>query len=356
MSLASRRTAWMSAGALLGAATVLLGVFLPVPFVELAPGPTYNTLGEADGKPIIAIEDQTTYPTSGNLDLTTVNERGGPGHDLHLSRVIVGWADPSVRVVPREAFYPDDVDPDDVAAETSQQWADSESDAVAAALNYLGKPVTAVTVVTSVLDGSPSDGKIRAGDELLAIGGAAITSPATVAAQMAKVTPGDDVVVRVKPHEGDGPAREVTITTTHAPDDPNRAFLGIGVGTTYEAGFPIEIQLGGVGGPSAGTMLSLGIIDKLTPGQLNGGKHVAGTGTITPDGKVGAIGGIAQKMVGASRAGATLFLAPASNCDDVRAADIPAGLTIARIATLTDAVRAIESYVAGRPVTGCQAP
>jgi PDZ domain-containing protein len=100
-------------------------------------------------------------------------------------------------------------------------------------------------------------------------------------------------------------------------------------------------------------MLSLGIIDKLTPGELNGGKFVAGTGTITPDGIVGPIGGIEQKMTGARRAGATLFLAPADNCADVLRGGIPDGLTVARIATLAEAVSAVESYVAGKPVTPC---
>jgi PDZ domain-containing protein len=169
---------------------------------------------------------------------------------------------------------------------------------------------------------------------------------------MKKVTPGDRVVLRVRAHDG-GTPQDVTVTTGKAPDDPTRAFLGIGVGTTYRAPFPISVTLGGVGGPSAGTMLSLGIIDKLTPGKLNGGLFVAGTGTITPDGTVGNIGGIAQKLTGARRAGATLFLAPAGNCDDVRAAGVPGGLTVARIATLADAVHAVEDYVAGRPVTGC---
>jgi len=86
---------------------------------------------------------------------------------------------------------------------------------------------------------------------------------------------------------------------------------------------------------------------------MTGGHFIAGTGTITPDGAVGPIGGIAQKMFGARNNGATLFLAPDSNCADVRAAAVPSGLTIARITTLADAVNAIDDYVAGKPVIGC---
>jgi len=129
--------------------------------------------------------------------------------------------------------------------------------------------------------------------------------------------------------------------------------LGIEIGESYRAEFPITVNLEGVGGPSGGLMLSLGIVDKLTPGELNGGHKVAGTGTIDPDGKVGAIGGIGQKMAGARNSGAEFFLAPADNCDDVLASHIPSGLTVAKVSTLTDAVAALEAYSAGKPAVGC---
>ena len=351
MTLSRRRRAWIGVAAVLGGTLFAVSVLLPVPFIELAPGPTFNTLGEADGKPIISIERATTFPTSGHLDLTTVNERGGPGNGLYIGRVIVGWADPRVRVVPREAFYPDEVSRNDVEAENAQMFNDSESDSIAAALNYLHKPVLEVVVVSSVIDGGPSDGKLVPGDQVLAIDGVVTKTVQDVGTQMATVKPGDTVTVRVA-HQ-DGGTAAVQVTTGALPKDPARAYLGITVGTTFRGTFPISVTLGGVGGPSAGTMLSLGIIDKLTPGELTGGRFIAGTGTITPDGTVGPIGGIAQKMVGARSSGATLFLAPDSNCADVRAASVPGGLTVARVSTLADAVTAVEDYVAGKPVVGC---
>ena len=351
MTLSRRRRAWIGAAAVLGGTLFAVSVLLPVPFIELAPGPTFNTLGEADGKPIISIERATTFPTSGHLDLTTVNERGGPGNGLYIGRVIVGWADPRVRVVPREAFYPDEVSRNDVEAENAQMFNDSESDSIAAALNYLHKPVLEVVVVSSVIDGGPSDGKLVPGDQVLAIDGVVTKTVQDVGTQMATVKPGDTVTVRVA-HQ-DGGTAAVQVTTGALPKDPARAYLGITVGTTFRGTFPISVTLGGVGGPSAGTMLSLGIIDKLPPGELTGGRFIAGTGTITPDGTVGPIGGIAQKMVGARSSGATLFLAPDSNCADVRAASVPGGLTVARVSTLADAVKAVEDYVAGKPVVGC---
>ena len=351
MRLATRRRAWLGAALVSGVAMLLAGAFLPLPFFELAPGPTFNTIGEVDGKPLIDIAGTPTYPTAGNLDMTTVNERGGPGNGLFLGRVLVGWADPNVRIVPREAFYPDDVSDGEISAENVRQFSDSESDSTAAALRYLKRPYLTLVVVSSVVDGTPADGKLEPGDQILAIDTTTISTRADVTAAMSGVTPGQTVVVKVR-REGKGELEESIVTTAN-PKDPSKAFLGIGVGEDYKAPFHLDFTLGGVGGPSAGMMLSLGIIDKLTPGQLNGGKHVAGTGTITPDGVVGAIGGIDQKMVGASRAGATLFLAPSENCADVLKANVPAGLTVARVATLTESVDAIEAYVAGKPVTPC---
>ena len=351
MTLATRRRWWLGAAAASASLTVLVGVLLPVPFIQLAPGPTFNTIGEVAGQPLIEISGTPTYPTAGNLDMTTVNERGGPGNGVYLGRVLVGWADPNVRIVPRETFYPDGQDDATAAAENVRAFNDSESDSTAAALGYLHRPYLTLVVVSSVVGGTPADGKLEPGDQILQVGSTTVTTPADVTLAMSTVTPGQTVVVRVR-REDKGELAEA-ITTTTNPHDPSRAFLGIGVGEDYRAPFHLQFTLGGVGGPSAGMMLSLGIIDKLTPGELNGGRFVAGTGTITPDGVVGPIGGIEQKLVGARNAGATLFLAPADNCAEVLSDGIPDGLTVAKVSTLAQAVDAITAYVAGKPVTPC---
>ena len=329
----------------------MVGVAVPMPFVELAPGPTFNVIGDYQDKPVITITGTATYPTDGHLDMTTVNERGGPSSGVNLGRVIVGWADPTIRVLPRSALFPDDERSDaEVKAENVRAFSDSQADAVAAALSYLDRPFETLVVVSSVRDGTPADGKLEPGDQLLEIGTTKVATPADVATALSPLKPGDVVDVR---YERAGVVGTTSITTTTSPIDPGRAFLGITVGETYRAPFTIDFSLDGVGGPSAGMMFSLGIVDKLTPGALNGGKFVAGTGTIAPDGSVGPIGGIEQKLVGARRSGATLFLAPAENCPAVLATSIPAGLTVAKVATLSDAVGAVEAYVAGTPVTPC---
>ena len=352
MNLARRRQLWLGAAGLTGGVLLAVGVLLPLPFLELAPGPTFNTIGEVDGKPLIDISGTPTFLTAGNLDMTTVNERGGPGNNLYIARVLMGWADPHIRILPIEVFYPDDVNESQISAENVRQFSDSTSDSVAAALSYLKRPYDTLVVVSYVVSGSPADGHLEPGDQILAVNGLSVSTPADVSTAMTGVQPGAVVTVKVQRGEK-APPLEETITTIASSEDPTRAFMGIGIGETYRAPFHLEITLDGVGGPSAGMMFSLGMIDKLTPGELNGGRMVAGTGTITPDGHVGEIGGIEQKMVGAARAGATLFLAPSENCAEVLKEGIPAGLTVARVSTLAEAVTAVEAYAAGRPVTPC---
>jgi len=143
----------------------------------------------------------------------------------------------------------------------------------------------------------------------------------------------------------DGEAMEFSIVPELSAAASPVPILGISVGNDYEFPFDVNIQLQNVGGPSAGMMFALGIIDKLTPGALNGGANVAGTGTIDAAGDVGPIGGIRQKLYGALDAGADYFLAPATNCDEV-VGHIPDGLTVYSVATLDeslDALKAIET-------------
>jgi PDZ domain-containing protein len=142
-----------------------------------------------------------------------------------------------------------------------------------------------------------------------------------------------------------GSLRTLEITPTINPDSKKPA-IGVYTGSTFTFPFDVKIQLQDVGGPSAGMMLALGIYDKLTPGDLAGHAHIAGTGTIDPGGAVGAIGGIRQKMYGARNAGATWFLAPASNCNEVTG-HIPGGLTVFAVKTLDDSLADVKAIASG---------
>jgi PDZ domain-containing protein len=124
--------------------------------------------------------------------------------------------------------------------------------------------------------------------------------------------------------------------------------MGVQITAQYKFPFEVKISVGDIGGPSAGMMFSLGIIDKLTRLSLTAGRFIAGTGEIKANGQVQPIGGIQQKMVGARNAGATIFLTPASNCADTKGA-VPAGLRLVKVSTLNQAVTYLEALKAGHP-------
>jgi len=141
--------------------------------------------------------------------------------------------------------------------------------------------------------------------------------------------------------------QKVSITTAASDDSgAKRAIVGISAGTDHTFPFTVDIKLADVGGPSAGLMFALGIYDKLTPGSLTGGRFVAGTGTIDDDGKVGPIGGIEMKTVGARSQGAQFFLTPADNCK-AAASDTPSGLRLVKVDTIDDALAALDDIRSG---------
>ena len=336
-----------------GALTLVLGavaVFLPTPYVVESPGPTFNTVGtvrsgNGEETPLITIDGPTTYPTDGELDLTTVYVAGGPGSAMSFLEALGAWIDPQDAVVPEEFVYPRgttgaDVDEQNAAAMTSSQEA-----AVAAALRELNIPFTEKLAVADLAAGSPAAGLLEAGDTLLKVGDTDIDGIDTLRAEL-QANGAEPVEVTYQ--RGDA-VQTAAITPVLA--DNGSYQLGIFLATSFEFPFDVSIALDNVGGPSAGMMFALGIIDRLTPEELTGGKHFAGTGTIDSAGNVGAIGGIAQKMVGASDAGAEYFLAPADNCSEV-VGNIPDGLSVVKVATLDEARNAVQALAAGADPAG----
>jgi PDZ domain-containing protein len=335
-----------------GVVLVVVGSIIQLPLLILSPGPTYNTIGEVNGEPLITISGTTTYHTDGALDMLTVSERGGSSGGVFLGEAMAGWAASGSSVIPRESIYGPEVTGEEVSERNDQLFALSQSDSIAAALNELGLPTEEAIVVTRVVGGSPADGVVKAGDQIVSVNGVEVSTPAQVGEEVRTGEVGDTVTLEVLRVEEPGaeptPATlEVVTVANPAPEDPNapaQPYMGILVGVAYEAEFDIEFADSNVGGPSAGMMFSLAIIDMLTEGQLNGGKHIAGTGSIDPQGNVGPIGGIQQKLVGARDAGATLMLAPADNCADVLG-NIPDGLTVVPVRTLGEARDTVQTWV-----------
>jgi PDZ domain-containing protein len=338
----------MSAMMLAGIAALGLGIgvaTIPVPYVVESPGPIYNTLGQNQGTPVIKVTGTDSYPAAGNLDLTTVLVSGGPNGPVNLLGAVAAWLDPTKSVQPEELLYPTGTTKQEAEEQSAVAMATSQENAVASALHELDIPFGQQLQAADLPEGSPSAGRILPGDILKSINGKDITALTVVQEELAAGA-GAPVTVVV---ERDG--QEATETITPKENGQGKYILGVMLRYLFTFPIDVEISLEKVGGPSAGMMFSLGIIDTVTPGDLTGGKHIAGTGTISPDGAVGPIGGIRQKLHGARDGGATMFLAPAANCPEV-AGHIPEGLQVVRVENLAGARAAVESAGRGEDTSG----
>jgi Lon-like protease len=317
--------AGLLAGGLTAAATVT-----PVPYVAYQPGPTFDTLGDVGGTPVIAIEGRETFPTDGQLDLTTISVLPR----LTLVQAVAGWFDRDRAVVPREFVYPPGQTDDEVARRNEERKLESENAATIAALNQLGVPFTLSVEVQRVEPGLPAEGVLEAGDVLTAVDGRPVEGSAQLRELISERPPGTDVRIG---YEREGEPAEAVITTARPESGEARSIVGILLAERPEYPFTVTITLQRVGGPSAGLMFALGIIDKLGPESVTGGTYVAGTGEINGEGQVGAIGGITQKLVAAREKGAEVFLVPAANCPEARERS-PEGLLLLRVGTLQEAL------------------
>ncbi|RZB14963.1 PDZ domain-containing protein [Streptomyces sp. F001] len=351
-----RRTATMLASTLMLIALLCAGVLIPVPYSEMSPGPTVNTLGDHDGEPVLQISGRKTYPTSGNLNMTTVRVTSAD-YRMNLVEAVYGWLAHDNKVVPHDTLYPDGKTEEQSTQENAEEFSQSQESAKVAALKELDVPVKSWVIVSTVVKDSPAEGRLHAGDVIKAVDSTTVKAPADVAELVTRHKPGEDVVFTIVPAKEQAAAEKenrtatktekVTITTTTSDDTgEKRAIVGISAGTDHTFPFTIDIKLADVGGPSAGLMFALGIYDKLTPGNLTGGSFVAGTGTIDDEGEVGPIGGIEMKTVGARSKGAQYFLTPADNCASA-AKDTPSGLTLVKVNTIDDALDALEDIRSG---------
>ena len=345
----SRRTL-VGVWALAVAMVVLLVItFLPTSYVIQRPGPVYNTLGtaeNADGEevPLISVEGADTYPTDGSLDLLTVQVQGNREHTPSWFELAMAWFDPSKAVMPIDAIFPAGQTTEQREEDSAAMMVDSQHEATAAALTELGYDVGAQLSVHSVIDGAAAEGVLQEGDIIVEANGEDV---ADVSALRGVINDGAGAPVELL-IERDGQQQTVEVTPKESTDEDGETtwLLGVNLITDYDFPIDVTIQLNNVGGPSAGMMFALGIIDTLTPGELNGGEQVAGTGTITAEGEVGPIGGIRQKMWGARDAGADWFLAPEANCDEV-VGHIPGDLRVFSVEDLDDALAVLDAVSGG---------
>jgi PDZ domain-containing protein len=338
----SRRTWTLLISLWLTVALGTLGAFVRVPYVAVGPGPTYDVLGSVGAEPVITINGHETYPTGGQFRMVTVSVLD----DVTLFGALTLWISGRHVLAPREEYYPPGQSQDDVAKKNTAQFQGSQTNAEVAALRSLGFPVQ--VIAQEVVGGSPADKVIAPGDRLLVVNGKTIATEDDVRPALADTKPGQAVSVTFR-HEGKDVTAQVTLARS---DDGQRGFLGIAPIDRADVPFEVKISLKDVGGPSAGLMFALSIVDKLTPGELNGGKVIAGTGEIDEKGTVKQIGGIELKLVAAREAGATVFLVPAANCAEARN-DVPDGLQLVKVDTLATAVTALNQLNEGKSPQSC---
>lgn len=335
------------------ASLVLLAMVIPSPYIIERPGPVVNTLGDVMIKnkkvPVIGITDDKTYPTTGVLNLLTVSIVGGPEHPASWLSLLPAVVDPSQRIAPQSEFFPEGETEKGREAQNTALMNNSQMQAAAAAFRQLKRPVSVQLYVADVSDKGPSKGVLRTGDVLLGVNGKRVTDFAKL--RQAVIASGADMPMQLA-IERDGKEQDVAVTP-RIPEGGKEPMIGAVLSLKYQLPAQVDIHLSEIGGPSAGMVFALGIYDQLTPEPLLDGLTVSGTGTISDSGQVGPIGGLAQKMWGAQRAGSDLFLMPIENCNDL-STEIPSGMTVAPVETLDEAIKAIETLRSGGVPAGIE--
>jgi len=343
----SRRSLTLLIASVGTAVAIAVAVLVPVPYVILGPGPTLNTLGkDSSGQPLITISGHPTHATDGHLNLVTVSYQGCQGNQFNIFTALVAWLNPHEAVVPESEICPAGQTQQQTQEQDTAQMTGSQQSATAAALTELRIPYSTKVVVVQAEKGFPAYGVLKAGDVITEVDGHPVTGQNSLTSLIRAHPAGSPLTVTIS---RDGQAQQVQVGTK---ESGGRPVMGVAIEEQYKFPFTVKISVGDIGGPSAGMMFALGIIDKLTSDNLTGGKFIAGTGEIEASGKVDPIGGIQQKMAGARNAGATIFLTPASNCADTKGA-VPAGLRLVKVSTLNQAVTYLQDLKAGRSVPSC---
>ena len=339
----SRRTAAGLLALMLVIAMSAWASRMDVPYATFAPGPTVNVLAKYDGKAIISVTGHESHRDKGGLDLTTVVP-SLPREEISIPQLMFAWISPDQAVYPYEAIYPSSATRSSVKEESSAQMVSSQDNAVAAALSVLKIPFTAAVKVAEVTKGGPADGRLKSGDLVLAVNDKKVRTVDQLTGMIRPLPIGSDITVQVRRAGRD---LEQKLRTVASPEDKNDSVVRVTIAPSYE--FPFDVNLNidqSIGGPSGGLMFAMGIYDVLTPGSLTDGATIAGTGEIDAKGKVGPIGGIQQKLVGAQDDGAKLFLVPADNCAEALEGHYdPDKMRLVKVTTLEEGIADVQAWV-----------
>ncbi|HLS34266.1 MAG TPA: PDZ domain-containing protein [Brevibacterium sp.] len=315
----------------------------PVPYLLQTPGPVVNTLEPYEGVDLVSISGTETHEADGTLDMLTVAVSGGPGRDIFTAQAFFSLLDGVETVVPSEAYYPLDTTRDQVSDRNTADMMSSQDQATAAALGELDIDYETVIGVGEIVPGSPAEGVIEPGDRVLAVDGEDVQGTEEGMAAVREAVLASDGEVRLT-IERAGKTDEVAVEP--AETDGQRT-IGVVMTPAYSFPFEVDFAVEGIGGPSAGTVFALTIIDLLTEGDLTGDQAIAGTGAIDASGTVSPIGGARQKVAAAAASGAEYFLAPAGNCTEVLDSRGVEDLTVVRIDDLSAAHQAVTDIAEG---------
>ena len=311
----------------------------PIPFVFFKPGVPDNVAGK-----IISIKDAKTYPINGKLFITSILVTN-PDSPVFGAETLVNWAIGPHVVLPKESVYPPIQPAKKIERDSRNEMESSKVTSTAAALRYLGYDFDEVYYVSDIRDYSDAIKKLKIGDVITDIDGKKINQIEEIRTSYTNKSIGDPLLITVERKDKNGKVASVTTRVILVEnldiEEKERPAIGILVGTSARFPIDVDFNLPGVGGPSAGLIFAVGIVEKLTEEDLVRGRKIAGTGTISASGKVGGIGGIEEKMVGASRIGATIFIAPRENCPDIE--HVPKGLKVIPVSTLSEAIEALRA-------------
>lgn len=298
-----------------------------LPYLAYSAGPV------SDAADTVVAEEVAIFPPNGELLMLTV-----VAQDVNVFEAFIAGVDPTVDLVRKQAVRRAGESDEEYRNRVLQQMDDSNFRSIAVALNYLGYDLEPTDVVINdIVEGVPASGVLELGDTVRSVNGTTITTLDDIGPLLDGHGVGDVIDVAV---ERDGTMVDLAIELAERDDEPGTPMIGVVLGQLTEPPFPIEIESGDVGGPSAGMMHTIAIIDALTEGELTRGRVIAGTGTIDLEGNVGNIGGIRQKVVGAEAAGAEIILVPEGNYEKALTAERDS-IEIVPVATVGDAIEAL---------------
>nr|WP_254259266.1 PDZ domain-containing protein [Leucobacter chinensis] len=342
----------LAIGVLAALVIIIVGTLIPSPYIIEKPGPVVNTLGEItlDGKdqPIITIDGEAPE-AEGQLNLLTVSIVGSPDNKVGWFELLPALFDHRQQILPMSDMFSEGESSKDREAANKAMMQSSQQAAVVSALHALGEEVEATVTVEDIVQDSAADGLVKTGDVITTIDGEPVTGTASVKQRVIEAPKGAEIELGVI---RDGKPLNIAIT----PDWNEAAgagLIGVIMGVAYDIDRDISFDVDRIGGPSAGMIFSLAIIESLSDEPFLGDLTVSGTGTIDDGGNVGAIGGLPQKMWAAEDAGTELFLMPVGNCADVPA-KLPDTMDVVPVATLGEATTAIRNHRNGQENQGLE--